>query len=742
MEKSMTDTNAEITKEKKERLFAGFGKAADNSGKFRLSVLLLLFLAAVLLEVSVFQYSFWRGIFWKAENVTERVSTEGAERLENGSLYSEDGVLTFTVEDVGTLHSLSLTGQLYPAEDTGGMKNVTYEILVTDEGNKYPYQLTEKTIPVGLDSYSPGKTNFASSEEAQPNTAEEGFPVMIKTRLYPYGQAGQMQVTLRGDGAFSFALGDMSMNSRMPFYGSLPRVMFFTLFFCFLYGIREKSGWHKVTVSQAMSAAACRSSLLFFFLIMTGFSFAAVNANPACQGIMAPHHAQYQELAVSLANGDTAVDRNPAEGLVQAGNPYDTVSLLAEGVPYRADYVYYDGAYYVYFGIIPELLLYFPFYLLTGSSWPNHLAVFVFFAGFIAAVMGLLWELARKYFESVPFFLYLTGCFIVLTVYPFGYLLFRPDLYTVPIVAANCFVAAGLWLWLRGMRRMKQAEEQEESKGRRRAKSCLFLGSLAMALAVGCRPQFFLYSFLALPLFWEWLTKEKRLFRKKGISETVCLLLPYVLVGAGLMYYNFIRFDSIFDFGANYSLTNNDMTHRGINLERILYGIFYFLFQPPHLEGSFPFVQGADFITAYPGKMVSETFYGGILICNPILWLTFLFPMFRKKARAKKILVLETLLLVIPLITAAVDANGAGVLQRYGADMILGFALAGVLLLWEAVLWAREKGIYAKSLKLLTAALVWNLFFAGMTVMAGSGVYSLREAAPKLFYEIAAMFRI
>ena len=54
-------------------------------------------------------------------------------------------------------------------------------------------------------------------------------------------------------------------------------------------------------------------------------------------------------------------------------NPYDTIALQAAGIGYRADYAYHNGKYYVYFGIVPVLLLYLPYYLLTGGALPATL---------------------------------------------------------------------------------------------------------------------------------------------------------------------------------------------------------------------------------------------------------------------------------------------------------------------------------------------------------------------------------
>ena len=57
----------------------------------------------------------------------------------------------------------------------------------------------------------------------------------------------------------------------------------------------------------------------------------------------------------------------------------------------------------MYFGIVPVLLLYLPYYLLTGGALQNYVAVFVFFVGFIIAAAGFVYELMKRYFKEQPF---------------------------------------------------------------------------------------------------------------------------------------------------------------------------------------------------------------------------------------------------------------------------------------------------------------------------------------------------
>ena len=90
---------------------------------------------------------------------------------------------------------------------------------------------------------------------------------------------------------------------------------------------------------------------------------------------------------------------------------------------------------------------YLPYYLLTGGALQNYVAVFVFFAGFIIASAGFVYELMKRYFKDQPFYLWAVGTGMFVGSYSMFYLLIRPDLYHVPIVASAMFATGGLWLY-------------------------------------------------------------------------------------------------------------------------------------------------------------------------------------------------------------------------------------------------------------------------------------------------------
>lgn len=150
------------------------------------------------------------------------------------------------------------------------------------------------------------------------------------------------------------------------------------------------------------------------------------------------------------------------------------------------------------------------------------------------------------------------------------------------------------------------------------------------------------------------------------------------------MLYNHARFGSFTDFGANYNLTVNDMTKRGWNIGRLAPALFAYFLQPPSMTGVFPFVQPAPFGTTYLGQTIKEVTFGGVLACLPILWIL---PFSRRilalrfKTRSTRTIAGVIIALLFGgVVVALMDAQMAGILQRYYADFSFMFLAASVLL--------------------------------------------------------------
>ncbi len=386
---------------------------------------------------------------------------------------------------------------------------------------------------------------------------------------------------------------------------------------------------------------------------------------------------QYAELAKSFTQGKLYLEEEPPQWLQDMSDPYDKgardEAQKETGEPYLFDVAYYEGHYYVYFGVVPVLLFYLPFYMLTGANFPTAIGVLVAAVMFTLGCSAMLDRFARYHFKRVSLGIYLLVQIPIIFCSGVLYLVKFPTFYSLPIACAMAFSVWGLYFWMRG----------RESSRRR---LMFVLGSLCMALVAGCRPQFLLLSLLAVPLFWRTYITKRRLFTRAGASEFACLMLPYVVVAMGIMAYNYARFGGFTDFGANYNLTMNDMTQRGWVWGRLPGAFFSYFLQPANMVGVFPFLQPTEFATTYMGQTIKEVTFGGIFACLPVLWvLFFAAPIVRLRNAQRSTRTISGVivcLLVSGVAIAMVDAQMAGILQRYYADFSFMFLAAVVLLVF------------------------------------------------------------
>lgn len=404
--------------------------------------------------------------------------------------------------------------------------------------------------------------------------------------------------------------------------------------------------------------------------------------------------AQYGALAHSLLNGRLDLQRDPPAAMAEMQNPYDTAARQSAAPDALWDVAYYQGRYYVYFGIVPCLLFQLPFELLTGvPDLPPSLAMIVMAWLLILAVFGLVRQAVQRWFPSAS----AAACLLAAAGIAGGsqvyYLLLRPSVYEYAILCGAAFVLLALWQWLCA------ANTPVQHHGK--IMLHMALGSLCMALVAGCRPQMELFAVLCLPLFWPQYIRQKRLRSKQGITEAIAFVLPVILVALGLMAYNAARFGSPFDFGANYNLTSNDMTHRGFRIGRLAPALFTYFLSLPVVQAVFPYLAGTKMQTNFMGMTITEVFYGGALVSLPLLWSFAALPLLRRRmARQKDLRAMVLLPVLLAVVLAALDCQMAGVLYRYLSDYLtpLLFAAALVWLWAESVLAPRVQAAASGSI--------------------------------------------
>lgn len=420
---------------------------------------------------------------------------------------------------------------------------------------------------------------------------------------------------------------------------------------------------------------------------------------PLWNGEVPGHRNQYELMAENLLEGRLYFDYGDEDQLLKLDNPYDPEERKESGVRYHWDHAYYGGRYYMYFGVVPVLLVFLPYRVLTGASLTTFHATQIFTAVIIAGIFTLFRLLSRLFFKKMPYGVYL-ALSVAVSVMSVWYAAAEPALYCTAITAAMALQIWSLYFFIRAV----WGETTEN-------KQVLFaaVGALLGALVFGCRPPIALANLLVIPMLAEFLRQRK--FSVKLLGKLVLAALPYAVVAAGLMWYNYARFDDPFEFGQKYQLTVADQSQYGFNLSasllvRLVNDTVTHLFGISKLTVGFPYLK-----------------HGGVFINFPILFLTAAF--FRKPVRQKLRehrlagLVL-TLALTVLVITVMDILWTPYLLERYRMDVyfLVGIGCFLAIGLWQDTLMPAEQRRLSTAAVLLSAVTVVASFLFCMRTVS------------------------
>lgn len=288
-----------------------------------------------------------------------------------------------------------------------------------------------------------------------------------------------------------------------------------------------------------------------------------------------------KELVDAFSKGQISLDREVEEELLALDNPYDWSERTEKEVSYAWDHVMYKGKYYSYYGIAPVILLFLPFYLITGYYFSTVWAVFLF--GLVGLLFLTLFYncLCRRFFREISVGMYLSSLLVILLGCGVWYCFITPNFYEI---AQNCgfmFVCMGAFFL---------ADSGILSSKVSNVKVCL--SSVFFSLAVLSRPTTAVWCIAAIAFiavgFFELKKSGKGV--KGLLGFTACALTPFVVIGAVQMIYNYARFDSFFEFGIQYSLTINDFTKSEFSPQMAFIGFYNFLLAFPVIKPEYPFV--------------------------------------------------------------------------------------------------------------------------------------------------------
>ena len=548
--------------------------------------------------------------------------------------------------------------------------------------------------------------------------------------------AEEITLQLKGLKGSELKLSGIYLNTTVPLSVMPIRVFAIFLFFTFLYMFRPGSvlwtdslfGENGRLRKRYLAAAI----MIFAALLVCVPTLISQN-----QVFMQAENGfrPYTDLARALAKGQLYLDLEPSEELLALENPYDPLEREEFNVPFQLDYAFYEGKYYIYFGVIPCLLLYLPWYIITRSDMPGWLAMSVMLLLCYSGCWFMIKNIIRRYrrkMAAAPAMLIWMGAVALLSL-PAA--MGDANNYYAPMLAAVDFFFFGMAINLAAADLLDPGnppDERYEKKGRIK----LVIGSLLMACIAGCRPQLVLGAACTLPLLLPVLFVKKEDKIRPDIKRCVAFALPYVCVAVLLMIYNALRFGSPFDFGAMKNLTFAFLDNAGFNVTAAAAGIFYYLFRLPVFSAFYPYLDRSTFEWSNPNMLAIHPSVGGMFMLYPLLILAFACFLRQKDGKGRELKWIGIISLILVPVLAAITAVMGGLMDRYRMDIAAFAALAFVC---GAICFASAE-IKRPNIKilrgLLLMAAIAAVIISGLTY-ATEGLNYLKDVNPESYMAIA-----
>ena len=649
----------------------------NNKIKKNLSIILKALLIAVFLEITIFNIKAYRLDFSKAQEISFFEEEIEDMQVEN------NGFSKVNLENIDT----EIKTIYVKFKNLNPNDYIEYQISYSDETTK------ERNLPK--------KEYFEKIEESQ------------YTAVYLSGKVESLSISYSKDSE----LEEIQLNTPIPFNFNIFRTIIVTLIILLIYSFKTHSFWQEAYTKENVKGQRVYFLILTFFILILCF-FNIFNEYIETD-------LYNKDFVEALENGQTYLLEEPSEKLLSLENPYDTVerSSIKRGEDYIWDTALYNNHYYVYFGILPALILFLPFHIITGTFLKTSVVVLLF-SVLSAIMLALIIEyIFKKHFSKLPFKMLVFSEISIL----FGSFLIwinvAPRFYEMVNVAGLYFSLQGIYLFLT----IKKGGELSFKK--------LGLGALCLALAVACRPTTLIASIIIIPIIWN-LFKQKKANKKEVLKLILVVMIPYIVVGLLLMYYNYIRFGSIFEFGAKYQLTMNDMRNLKNRLITIPAGFIYNLFNLPSFIGEFPFMQVNSNIPEIFAYYYVEDMPGGVFILAPIAFAVFGIKKFLKTSKNTELKNLVVVILAVGIILNIIIVMQGGSTGRYLLDFAWYFVLAGILIYLEN--YQNTKTVEAKKIleKIFVGLISFTLIINILTGFLTTSGVGMKRVSPQVYFNV------
>ena len=618
--------------------------------------MIIIFCIPLLLEVFFFNYRFWESLFYN--------------KIGNYTISVEDGRIF--INDINAKVS-----NIY-IEPTDDLDVVTLAVTVSDESN------TDLTF-----SY----TEVVNS-----------IPESRYVRIHPDGIVRSANISFNPytDGKHDYDLShfNVSLNAVRPFSFRVVRFVLLIISAFLIAVFRPGSEIYKISIVNKDKPLELTHKMIIMLTclgMITLWSAVLMKYKDLPLAEYREHaHVEvvYSMQAEALLAGHTYLNVEPPDYMAELDNPYDPYQraqmVEKTGENCKSDLVYYNGKYYCYYGIVPTLLFYLPYMAVTGDILPNSIPILILSILFITAVFRIVYQISKRYEGTTLGHYLLMSIACVFASFVF-YCVQTPWIYSVPIISALAFGSWGISFWLNAA---DMLADKDHASRKIRIILDLIIGSLMISLTFGSRPALAVLMFLAFPIFGRAIA-DRQFFSRKGIVNTLAVIVPIAVLCSLVLFYNYIRFDSFLDFGVTRNLSIG-MSHHKINPDMLPFGIFEYLFQPIVMKGTYPYLHSVyDFTyytTDYLGVIFFDPIFGGIFMLAPVSIFALLFFRRRKSLKEHGLFSLCVVAFVMAVVIMCVDMLRAGLSQRYQMDFAFLFALVAVITVIDMLSGSQKDG--------------------------------------------------
>lgn len=335
------------------------------------------------------------------------------------------------------------------------------------------------------------------------------------------------------------------------------------------------------------------------------------------------------------------------------------------------DRAYYNGKFYSYFGVAPVFTVYFPVNILTGGVPSSEFAsvlLCIYAIIFITLLYNLILE---KFCRKTSAVLAALGYISLLFTSGIFAVTGQGMFYYIAVLSGIGWVAAFLYFLLKAY----------YAEGFKTRIVFLVLTGISVVMTAASRPTLLLYALAAaVPAIFVFADKAETL--KSKLWYLFSIGTPIVFGAAAIMTYNYLRFDSPFEFGFNYQLTVSIAHANTITLSMIPAAVYHYYLQQPRVFLSFPFLEmktrSMDGYARYNyiGRCVGVLNY-------PLIWGVFALPFVTNNYRANKNKRFKKYFLITvtgcAVLLSFIDMCKAGAHFRYTVDILLPLGIVAIV---------------------------------------------------------------